>query len=199
MFYYLDGKVALIEQNAVIVDVGGVGYNCFTSLNTISHLHTGGKVHLYTYLYIKENVLDLYGFYDLGEKRCFEMLLAVSGVGPKAAISILSAATPEQIALAVVTEDTAPFTAAQGIGKRIAQRIILELKDKVAKEGFDAGKTSADKLAMPTAGAKLSEISAALSVLGYSSSEISASLRGIDVDNTSVENVIRQVLKGSLK
>ena len=199
MFYYLEGRVAVIEQNAAVIDIGGVGFNCFTSLNTISRLKVGEKARLFTYCNIREDTFDIYGFYDMGEKRCFEMLISVSGVGPKAAVSILSSATPEQIALAIVTEDTGPFTAAQGIGKRIAQRIILELKDKMAKEGIDISKAKPVKTDGITAGQKLSEISAALSVLGYSNQEISAALRSIDIDSTSVEDVVRQVLKASLK
>ncbi len=199
MFYYLEGKVALIGQNTAVIDIGGVGYNCYTSTNTLSYLTVGNTARLYTYCNIREDVFDIYGFYDINEKRCFEMLLSVSGVGPKAAISVLSSATPEQIALAVVTDDTGPFTAAQGIGKRIAQRIILELKDKIAKDGFVINKPQATDRSTITAGKKLSEISAALAVLGYSNAEITTYLRGIDVEGSSVEDVIREVLKGSIK
>ena len=199
MFYYLEGKVALIEQNTAVIDIGGVGYNCYTSMNTLSCLTVGGMARLYTYCNIREDAFDIYGFHDINEKRCFEMLLSVSGVGPKAAISILSSATPEQVALAVVTDDTAPFTAAQGIGKRIAQRIILELKDKIAKDGFVISKPQMSDQNTMTVGKKLSEISAALAVLGYSNAEITMHLKGIDVDGSSVEEVIRQVLKGSAK
>jgi len=201
MFYYLEGQIVEIGQNIVVVDVGGAGYGCFTTMNTISHLETGKKAKLYTYCNIKEDAFDIYGFHDISEKRCFEMLLSVSGVGPKAALSILSAVTPENLMMAIISENDKALTAAPGIGKRIAQRIILELKDKVAKEnisGAAAGATAGD-MAAGVKGGKINEVGAALSVLGYSQSEINAALRNIDIEAFTVEEIIRQVLRGSIK
>ena len=201
MFYYLDGQVAEIGSNFAVLDIGGAGYGCFTTMNTISRLETGKRAKLYTYCHIKEDAFDIYGFYDLGEKRCFEMLLTVSGVGPKAALSILSAVTPENLMMAIISENDKALTAAPGIGKRIAQRIILELKDKVAKENAGVAATGAAIADMPTGvkGGKINEVGAALSVLGYSQAEINAALRNIDIEGLSVEEIIRQILRGSLK
>jgi len=203
MFYYLEGNVAVIAQNLAVIDVGGVGYACFTTLNTLSHLETGKKAKLYTYCNVKEDAFDIYGFYDVSEKRCFEQLLTVSGVGPKAALSILSSASPESLALAIIGDDESALTMAPGIGKKLAQRIILELKDKVSKE-MPALKASGfipqgDSTGQSNAGSKQRDAAAALTVLGYSQGEISAAMRSLDIDSLSVEEIIREVLKASIK
>jgi len=201
MFYYLEGIVTLKAQNLAVIDIGGVGYACMTTLNTLSHLETGEKAKLNTYCNIKEDAFDIYGFYDVSEKRCFEQLLSVSGVGPKAALSILSSASPESLALAIIGDDESALTAAPGVGKKLAQRIILELKDKVSKE-MPALKASGYVLPAGSAsqpGSKQNDVAAALTVLGYSQGEISAAMRGIDVENLSVEEIIREVLKSSMK
>jgi len=200
MFYYLEGTVAVISQNLVVVDVGGVGYACMATLNTLSRLETGKKARLYTYCYIREEAFDIYGFFDLGEKRCFELLLGVSGVGPKAALSILSSATPESLALAIIGDDETALTAAPGIGKKLAARIILELKDKVSKE---TTALKASGFVQPreggAPGSKQRDAAAALAVLGYSQGEISAAMRGVDVTELTVEEIIREVLRNSMK
>jgi len=200
MFYYIEGTVSVIENGLAVLDVSGVGYLCYTTMNTLSHLETGRRVRLYTYCHIKEDAFDIYGFFDVNEKRCFEMLLGVSGVGPKAALAILSANTPEGLAMAVLAEDERSLTAAQGVGKRLAQRVILELRDKISKEhiappqtGGLPGKTAGD------AGGRTSEAAAGLAVLGYTQSEISAALRGLDTSSMTVEEIIRTVLKNSIK
>jgi len=198
MFYYIEGAVAIIEPNLAVLDVGGVGYACHTTTNTLSHLEIGKKARLYTYCNIKEDAFDIYGFYDAGEKRCFEMLISVSGVGPKAALSILSSSTPESLAMAVVNGDERALTVAPGIGKRIAQRVILELKDKIAKDAVNLGSAGAVMNAA-AAGNAQSEAAAALAVLGFSPAEISAAMRGIDSAGLSTEEIIRQVLKNSVK
>jgi len=197
----LEGTVAIIGQNLAVVDTGGVGYACMTTLNTLSRLETGKKARLYTFCYIKEDAFDIYGFFDLSEKRCFELLLGVSGVGPKAALSILSSNTPESLALAIISDDEAALTIAPGIGKKLAQRIILELKDKVSK---DTATLKASGYVSPRGeagqpGSKQRDAAAALAVLGYSQGEISAAMRGIDIDALSVEEIIREVLKNSVK
>ena len=200
MFYYLEGTVAVLESGVAVLDVGGIGFKCYTTANSQSYLEIGKKARLYTYCNIKEDAFDLYGFHEMSEKRSFEMLLGVSGVGPKAALSILSAVTPEDMAMAVITDNEKAFTAAPGIGRRIAQRIILELKDKVAKENAavqPAGTVRPGGVGMP--GAKLADAASALAVLGYSQSEITAALRTIDVEILTVEEIIRQVLKASVK
>ena len=200
MFYYIEGVVTVIEQGLAVVDAGGVGYACYTTMNTLSRLETGKKARLYTYCNIKEDAFDIYGFYDVNEKRCFEMLLTVSGVGPKAALAMLSANSPEGIAMAVISEDEKALTAAQGVGKRLAQRVILELRDKISTEysGIPSGKSGQTvSAAMP--GAKVTEAAAGLAVLGYTQAEITAALRGLDAEAMTTEEIIRTVLKNSLK
>ena len=200
MFYYLEGVTAIIESNLAVIDVGGAGYACHTTMNTLSHMETGKKARLYTYCNIREDAFDIFGFYDLREKRFFEQLLTVSGIGPKAALSILSSGTPETLALAIVTGDEKALTLAPGIGKKIAQRVILELKDKIAKDSaVPAGGGFAPAIhAAGMPGSKVSDAASALVVLGYSQSEISAAMRGVDTDSLSVEEIIRDVLKNSL-
>lgn len=201
MFYYVEGKVACIEANLAVIDCGGVGYACATTNNTLSHLKKDGHARLYTYLNVKEDAMDLFGFYTQNELRSFKMLIGVSGVGPKAALAILSAATPETLAMAIVTEDAKALTSAPGIGKKIAQRIILELKDKMAKEtaggiDFSGGKGLS---AAPVFSNKGAEAAQALAVLGYSSQEINAALKGLDVETLSLEEIVRQSLKRMMK
>lgn len=196
MFYHLNGIVDLIGQNLAVIDIGGVGYACMATTNTLSRLEVGKKAKLYIYNNVKEDAFDLYGFYDLSEKRCFEQLLGVSGVGPKAALSILSASSPEALALAILGDDESVLTMAPGVGKKLAQRIILELKDKVSKE-MPALKASGytpatDRSGQP--GSTVQDASAALTVLGYTQAEISAALRNIDVSDLTVEEIIRKVL-----
>ena len=200
MFYYLDGTVAILERNLAVMDVGGVGYGCAVSINTMSRLETGKKCRLYTYCNIKEDAFDIYGFYEQKEKRSFEMLLSVSGVGPKAAISILSVTTPEGLALAIMNNDAKVITAAAGVGKRIAERIILELKDKISKETSDIVNSDFVPV-IPVGGtsAKQSEAAAALAVLGFTPAEANAVMKHIDVENLSVEDIIKEALKRSLK
>ena len=201
VFYYLEGNVSILGQNLAVIDIGGVGYACMTTMNTLSHLESGKKARLFTYCNIKEDAFDIYGFYDLSEKRCFEQLLGVSGVGPKAALSILSASTPESLAMAIVGDDESALTVAPGVGKKLAQRIILELRDKVSKEatalkasGFVAPSGDVGQPA-----GKQRDAAAALGVLGYSPSEISAAMRGLDLNEMSVEEIIKEVLKNSVK
>ena len=201
MFYYLDGTISVLEPNLAVVDCGGVGYALNTSHNTVGHLRVGEKARLYTYLQVKEDVFELYGFYSLAEKHCFEMLISVSGVGPKAALSILSSNTPEGVTMAIISGNDKALTMAPGIGKRIAQRVILELKDKMQKES--------QSLEMPAfltntgspeaAQSKLSDAASALAVLGYGPSDIAAALKGIDVNGLALEDIIRAALKNMVK
>lgn len=199
MFYYVSGTVAELTAGMAIIDVGGVGYGCATTNYTLSQLKKGQSAKLYTYLNVREDAVELFGFADQSELRCFKLLISVSGVGPRAALAILSVVTPSQLALAVATEDTKALTAANGIGKKIAQRVILELKDKLAGEdAFDGS----GKGTVPMADGghnKRSEAAAALAVLGYGSAEIAAALKGIDLDSLSLEDIIRQALKRMMK
>ena len=200
MFYYVQGTVAHIAQNLAVIDCGGVGYACKTTTNTISTLNRG-KVHkLYTFLYVKEDVFELYGFATEGELNSFQMLLGVSGVGPKAALAILSYNSPESLAMAIVSGNEKALTAAPGIGKKIAQRIILELKDKMAKGQLTIGgmETFAGGVTIIPED-KTSEASAALAVLGYSQQEIMLALKGLDLQSLTLEEIIKQCLKKMMK
>lgn len=200
MFYYLNGVVAEIEANLAVIDCGGVGYACATTNYTLSQLKKGERAKLYTYMNVREDAVDLFGFSSQSELHSFKLLLSVSGVGPKAALAILSTNTPTNLAMAVVMGDEKALTAAPGIGKKIAQRIILELKDKLAKEqasfGSDTG-VSVPLTVLPNDKAK--EAGAALAVLGYSGSEVAAALKGIDMDALPLEEIIRQALKCMVK
>ena len=198
MFYYLDGTVAHVEAYLAVIDCGGVGYACKTTGTTIAQLKVGSRGKLYTYLNVAEGVFDLYGFATQGELGSFKQLLGVSGVGPKAALAILSSCTPQHLAAAVITGDEKALTAAPGIGKKIAQRIILELKDKLAQDTSDAG-LPISALAPAGEKSKAVEAAQALSVLGYSTQEVSAALKGIDVENLPLEEIIRQSLKRMVK
>ena len=201
MFYYLDGTVAEILPGLAVIDCGGVGYACMATNNTLSQLKRGERKKLFTYLNVGESMFDLYGFASQNELNSFKLLLGVSGVGPKAALAILSANTPEALAMSIVTGDEKALTAAQGIGKKIAQRIILELKDKMAKEtaaglDFSGGKgVSAPAMFY----SKAAEAAAALGVLGYSGQEVQIALKGVDVENLPLEEIIRQSLKKMVK
>lgn len=200
MFYYLEGTVALIEQELVVIDCGGVGYACRTSQNTCAAIQSGKKARLYTYLSVRESAVDLYGFAEQEELNCFKMLLGVSGVGPKAALAILSIAPPSQLALAIITEDAKFLTRAPGIGKKIAQRICLELKDKLAKEQESVGAGSGIAATIPAAQSNavnvVSETVSALMVLGYSQAEAMQAMEGLPVsEELTAEDLIRACLK----
>ena len=199
MFYHIEGTVTELEPNLVELDCGGVGYALNATMNTVSYIHMGDKVKLYVAEAIGENNFDLYGFYTKGEKRCFELLVSVSGIGPKAALSILSYSTPETLALAIMNDDVKALTVAPGVGKKIAQRVILELKDKMSKE--TAGQEIKLPAAVPVTGQNdtMSDAMAALAVLGYSSAEIAPALKKIDVTGMSAEEIIKAVLKQMVK
>jgi len=201
MFYYLDGIVSEILPGVAVIDCGGVGYGCMTTNNTLSGLKKGQKGRVYTYLNVGESIFDLYGFGTQNELNSFKLLIGVSGVGPKAALAILSVCTPETLAMAIVTGDEKALTAAQGIGKKIAQRIILELKDKMAKEtaaglDFSGGKGTPAPALFSN---KATEAAQALAVLGYSTQEIQMALKGVDVESLPLEEIIRQSLKKMVK
>ena len=194
MFYHLEGIVSDIDINLAVIDCGGVGYAVNTTANTLSRLKVKEKTKLYISEYIKEDCFDLYGFATLSEKRCFEMLLTVSGIGPKAAQAILSTSTPEALAMAIMNGDEKAITVAQGVGKKIAQRVILELKDKVSKE---ANVVAAEMPAVltPADGDSRSDAVAALMVLGYSAPEINGVLRRMDVSGMTTEQIVKIALK----
>jgi len=198
MFYYLDGTVAHIEPYLAVIDCGGVGYACKTTNTTLGQLRKGERGRLYTYLNVGEDVFDLYGFATQGELGSFRQLLGVSGVGPKAALAILSSTTPEGLATAVITGDEKTLTMAPGIGKKIAQRIILELKDKLGAEQ-QSGAFTGGVAAVTAGGGKAVEAAQALAVLGYSQADISAAMKGLDTEALPLEEIVRQALKRMIK
>ena len=201
MFYYLNGVVAHTGPYLAVIDCGGVGYACKTTNYTLASLKRGEKAKLYTYLHVREEIFELYGFSTENELNCFQMLIGVSGVGPKAALAILSSATPERLATAIITGDEKALTGAPGIGKKIAQRVILELKDKLAKGqiGMPAGESYGGSGVTVIPENKASEASAALAVLGYGPAEINEALKGIPMDELPLEAIIKQALKKMVK
>lgn len=195
MFYHLEGTVAEIGQNLAVIQCGGIGFAVNVTVNTLAQIHPGEKAKLYISEAIGESNFDLYGFATKSEKRCYEMLVSVSGIGPKAALSILSYNTPESLALSIMNDDAKALTVAPGIGKKIAQRVILELKDKISKE-TDMLDMSRPVQSVPVSGDHtVNDALAALTVLGYSSVEIAPVLKTLDVTGMSAEQIIKAVLK----
>ena len=192
MIYSVRGELIHTEQGLAVVECAGVGYACRTTANTLAKIRSGGEVRLYTYLHITENAVDLFGFADTAELACFRQLISVSGVGPKAALSILSDITPSKLALCISTGDSKTLTRSPGIGAKIASRIVLELKDKVAKEQH----FSSAELTAPAAPAEstLGEALTALAVLGFAPAPAQAALAGAD-PSMSVEELIKLGLK----
>ena len=194
MFYYIEGIVAVREPGLAVVDCGGVGFALHTTNISLGALKTGEKARMYVHTYVREGAIELYGFISRNERSSFEQLIGVSGVGPKVALAILSSGTPEQIALAIVGGDERLLTTATGVGKKLAQRIILELKDKIGKSMGDMTFAGAPVASAPS-GSKLGDAVAALAVLGYSNSEISVVLREVDTESLALEEIIRQALR----
>ena len=200
MYYHIEGTVAELGGNLAVIDCGGVGYELNVSYNTLAQLRLGERAKLYVAESVKEDAFDLYGFATRSEKRSFQLLIGVSGVGPKAALSILSSSTPEGLAMAILSGDEKALTVAPGIGKKIAQRVIYELKDKIAKEsGGAASAIPASPQNVVPGTDKLADAAAALGVLGYGSAEIHAALRGVDTDALDTEGIIKAALKNMMK
>ena len=201
MIYYLSGQVAHIGPYLAVIDCGGVGYACRTTSYTLSALRKGEKGKLFTHLNVREDAMELYGFATQEELNLFEQLISVTGVGPRAALSILSASTPANLALSIITGDEKALTCAPGVGKKIAQRVILELKDKLAKgqAAVQGGESYGGSGVTVIPENKLSEASAALAVLGYSQGEINLALKGVDLEALTLEEIIKAALKKMMK
>ena len=199
MFYHIEGLVAELEPNMAVIDCAGVGYALSASANTIGCLKKGSKAKLFVSEAITENSFDLFGFYSKSEKRCFEMLTAVSGIGPKAAISILSYNTPESLALAIMNNDEKALTIAPGIGKKIAQRVILELKDKISKEMSGQTMDIRTPISVSASNGSMNDAMAGLAVLGYGSGDIAPVLKNLDTSGMTAEQIIKAVLKNMVK
>lgn len=196
MFYSLTGNIIYSDLNSVAVECSGVGFKCFTTMNTLRKIGgNGDKVTLYTHLNVREDALDLFGFADTYELDFFKLLISVSGVGPKAALAILSELNPDKLALCIASGDSKAITKAQGVGPKLAQRVVLELKDKVKgiahedNDGYDL--TAAEAATSSAAG---SEAVSALMVLGYTQSEAATAVGKLD-QSLSVEEMIKQALK----
>jgi len=194
MLYYVSGTVAVLEPGLAVIDCGGVGYGCRITAYTASQLKLNQSARLYITESIREDAYDLYGFSSREEQRCYELLTSVNGVGPKAAMAILSSGGPQNFTLAVMTGDEKMLTAAQGIGKKIAQRIILELKDKVGGGSVELDLSAGIQAPSPAAGSSASLARAALQELGYSPAEIAAALKGAD-PNATTEELVRYALR----
>ena len=197
MFYYISGKVAVIEPGMVVIDAGGVGYAINTSYTSARSVKTGEQATFYTYLHVREGIFDLYGFGRREELSCFKQLIAISGVGPKAALAILGAVTPEKLALCVISGDEKALTAAPGIGKKLAQRILLEMKDKMSKDQLEAA-SGASGIVMPdlaAPGGAMEDALAALAVLGYPRAVAVNALQGVDTVGLATDEIVRAALK----
>ena len=192
MLYYVSGEVTVLEPGLAVVDCGGVGYGCRVSAYTAAQLKLNQKARLYITESIREDAFDLYGFISREEQHCFELLTSVNSVGPKAAMAILSAG-PQNLTLAIMTGDEKMLTAAQGIGKKIAQRIILELKDKIGGSNVELD-FSGPTVSTPAPSGNLALANAALQELGYSAAEVAAALKGAD-PSASTEELVRHALR----
>lgn len=195
MLYSVRGKLIAIESNAAVVECGGVGYMCQTTMNTLKAVKLNTEVTLYTYLNVREDAVDLFGFATKAELETFKNLISVSGVGPKAGLAVLSELSPEQVAMAIASDDLKTITRAQGIGKKIAQRIVLELKDKLAKAAKeDSSFPQAAQNSVNVSTGNVPKAIEALGVLGYSPSDVSPVLATLD-SALPVEQLISLTLK----
>ena len=194
MIYYVSGPVTILEPGLAVVDCGGVGYGCRVTAYTSSQLKLNQNARLYITESIREDAHDLYGFISKEEQRCYELLTSVNGVGPKAAMAILSSGGPQNFTLAVMTGNDKMLTAAQGVGKKIAQRIILELKDKIGGASAELDFSAGPAAAPVQSGNNAALAHAALQELGYSAAEINAALKGVDPKATT-EEMVRYALR----
>ena len=195
MIYSLTGELTYIGDQFLVVECGGVGFKCFTSVATAANAgRIGDQIRLYTYLSVKEDALDLYGFKTENELRAFKLLISVSGVGPKAAVSILSEMSADKLSLAVAAGDTKAITRANGVGKKIAERIVLELKDNMAGVTLSSSESSVSAAASVAEDSPAGEAVAALVALGFSKSDAAAAVGAMD-SSLPADEMIRQGLR----
>ena len=194
MIYYVSGPVTILEPGLAVIECAGVGYGCRVTAYTAGQLKLNQNARLYISESIREDAHELFGFISKEEQRCYELLTSVNGVGPKAAMAILSSGGPQNFTLAVMTGNEKMLTAAQGIGKKIAQRIILELKDKVGGGSAELDFTAGPAATPVQTGNAAALAHAALQELGYSAAEINAALKGVD-PNSSTEEMVRHALR----
>ena len=203
MIYFIKGELLTTEPGAIVIDTGSIAYKLYVSDNTISAFASklGSQIRVYTYLSVREDAMDLFGFHSLEEKNTFNMLITVSGVGPKAALAILSIMSPSSFAMAVNSGDAKAISKANGVGPKTAARVILELKDKLTKELGNI-QVSESLAQAPKSSADMSKYSDALNaliVLGYSRTEATSALRGLDASSLSLEDMITAALKNLIK
>lgn len=195
MIYNLRGTLTVADVNYIVVECSGVGFKCFTTLNTVKDLgRVGDEVNVFTHLAVREDAMDLYGFATFAELDAFKLLITVSGVGPKAAAAVLSELTPDKLALCIASGDAKAITRAQGVGKKTAERIVLELKDKMGAIASENVSQSVINASSAVADNETAEAVAALVALGYSQSDASMVVGAMD-KSLSVDEMIRQGLK----
>lgn len=201
MFAYIRGKLEYKHNEYIVVEANGVGYKIYTSLSTIQNVGlAGAEVKIYTHLYVREDIMCLYGFVTEEELAMFELLLGVSGVGPKAAVSVISSMSASKFGLSVITNDVKSLTKAPGIGNKMAQRIILELKDKISKMDIGASlKEGNEASVIEKDSSRASEAISALIVLGYTAAEASKAVASVYSDDMELEDVIKNALKGLVR
>ena len=195
MLYNLKGTLTVSDVNYIVVECGGVGFKCFTTLNTIKNIgKTGSEVNVYTHLAVREDAIDLYGFATLAELDAFKLLITVSGIGPKAAVAILSELTPDKLALCIASGDAKSITRAQGVGKKTAERVVLELKDKMGAIATGDNSEIVTAVSSVAESSNSAEAVDALVVLGFTRSDASVAVGAMD-KSLSVDEMIRLGLK----
>ncbi len=205
MFYYISGNLARLEPSLAVIDAGGVGYKMTVSYNTYANLSREQQttntvtVKLYSYMAVREDGIEMFGFFSEEELNAFKLLITVSGVGPKAAISILSQLTPSKLSIAICTENKKSISQANGIGPKTAARIILELKDKLNSQFADSDTDTEPQIEISSQSNKLGDAQNALTVLGYSRSEALSALKSIDTQNLELDEIIKLALKKLMK
>lgn len=193
MISYVKGTVAYIGNDCIVVDNNGIGYNIQVSPSTASAVVMEKEVKIYTYMNVKENELSLFGFLTKEELNMFNLLIGVNGVGPKSAVAMLGALSPSQLALAIATEDIKALSVGQGIGKKIAQRIALELKDKVGADTINTGVEIVQKVDVTTG--ERAEALSALMALGFTKNEAENAIKAVFVNGMATEEIISKALK----
>lgn len=195
MLYNVKGILTVSDINFIVIECGGVGFKCFTTLNTIKNIgKIGDEVNAYTYLAVREDAMDLYGFSSLAELDAFKLLITVSGIGPKAAVAILSELTPDKLALCIASGDAKSITKAQGVGKKTAERVVLELKDKMGSIAVGAAADAVSSVSSVGESSNTAEAVEALVALGYSQSDAAVVVGSMD-KSLSVDDMIRLGLK----
>lgn len=199
MYEYIKGRIASVQDKYMVLENGGIGYKIYAPMPTMEKLREQkGEVTVYTYLYLQEGIMDLYGFASQADIGCFRLLLSVSGVGPKAALAILTELGGEKLAFSVVTEDSKALTRASGVGPKLAKRIILELKDKIHNDDLPGSTQNLADMAA-SAGDDRMEAVNALMVLGYSRPEAMTALSKVDTAGMTLEQMIKAALKALMK